>query len=324
MRKALTLALILSVASPVLTPATAQELTPLPDSVSSTRDAGDDGRDGGQDSYGSADDLGSADRVAAQTGDDWSPTAYPVEFVSLGSKGIGVPVRATITAFGPILLSKVLGLNDTQESSLGLIFHYADKRGLTLLDLKDLRSVIQYLTSAEGKADLEGIGGVSKQTAGVILRALVNLEAEGGDTFFGEPEIDMGDLLRTAGGQGVVTLFELGDQAARLLVEAAQDLGAAVELRHLDAEAVEDAGELAGDVAAADDQDGFRQRVEVEDVVRYQPLVGAGQVGADRHPIGSVEEGPTHGGGVDAAPRREGLAVAGELDGRRADLCLPG
>ena len=66
MRKALTLALILSVASPVLTPATAQELTPLPDSVSSTRDAGEDGRDGGQDSYGSADDLGSADRVAAQ------------------------------------------------------------------------------------------------------------------------------------------------------------------------------------------------------------------------------------------------------------------
>ena len=71
MRKALTLALILSVASPVLTPATAQELTPLPDSVSSTRDAGDDGRDGGQDSYGTADDLGSADRVAAQTGDDF-------------------------------------------------------------------------------------------------------------------------------------------------------------------------------------------------------------------------------------------------------------
>jgi conjugal transfer pilus assembly protein TraF len=71
MRKALTLALILSVASPVLTPATAQDLTPLPDSVSSTRDAGEDGRDGGQDSYGSADDLGSADRVAAQTGDDF-------------------------------------------------------------------------------------------------------------------------------------------------------------------------------------------------------------------------------------------------------------
>ncbi len=152
---------------------------------------------------------------AADTGDDWKPTSVPTEFVSLGTNGIGVPIRATISSFGPILLSKVLGLNATQESTLGLIFHWADQKQLELLDLKDLRSVIAYLTSAEGKADLEGIGGVSKQTAGVILRALVNLEAEGGDTFFGEPEIDMGDLLRTAGGQGVVTLFELGDQASR-------------------------------------------------------------------------------------------------------------
>lgn len=160
----------------------------------------------------------SSDRTtarAADTGDDWKPANVPTEFVSLGTNGIGVPIRATISSFGPILLSKVLSLNATQESTLGLIFHWADQNQLELLDLKDLRSVIQYLTSAEGKADLEGIGGVSKQTAGVILRALVNLEAEGGDTFFGEPEIDMGDLLRTAGGQGVVTLFELGDQAAR-------------------------------------------------------------------------------------------------------------
>ncbi|ADG77969.1 hypothetical protein TPAU25S_02867 [Tsukamurella paurometabola] len=159
-----------------------------------------------------------SDRTAARatdTGDDWKPSAVPTEFVSLGTNGVGVPIRATISSFGPILLSKVLGLNATQESTLGLIFHWADQNQLELLDLKDLRSVIAYLTSAEGKADLEGIGGVSKQTAGVILRALVNLEAEGGDTFFGEPEIDMGDLLRTAGGQGVVTLFELGDQAAR-------------------------------------------------------------------------------------------------------------
>ncbi|WP_043648797.1 helicase HerA-like domain-containing protein [Nocardia thailandica] len=153
---------------------------------------------------------------AAETGEpDWSPSGFPVEFVSLGTGGVGVPIRATITSFGPILLSKVLQLNDTQESTLGLIFHWADTNGLALLDLKDLRAVITHLTSAEGKADLEGIGGVSKQTAGVILRALVNLEADGGDTFFGEPELDPRDLLRTAGGQGVITLFELGQQAAR-------------------------------------------------------------------------------------------------------------
>ena len=67
---------------------------------------------------------------------------YPTEFYSLGGMGSGIPVRATITSFGPVLLSKVLGLNATQESSLGLIFHYADKNGLALLDLKDLRAVI--------------------------------------------------------------------------------------------------------------------------------------------------------------------------------------
>ncbi|WP_216900026.1 helicase HerA-like domain-containing protein [Nocardia alni] len=153
---------------------------------------------------------------AAETGDtQWRPSGFPTEFVSLGTEGIGVPIRATITSFGPVLLSKVLGLNETQESTLGLIFHWADKQGLALLDLKDLRAVIQHLTSPEGKQDLKGIGGVSAATAGVILRALVNLEGEGGDTFFGEPELDPRDLLRTAGGQGVITLFELGAQSAR-------------------------------------------------------------------------------------------------------------
>ncbi|WP_433599165.1 helicase HerA-like domain-containing protein [Nocardia sp. CA-135953] len=153
---------------------------------------------------------------AAETGaSDWAPAGYPTEFVSLGTGGVGVPIRATITAFGPVLLSKVLELNETQESTLGLIFHWADKAGLGLLDLKDLRAVITHLTSPEGKEDLKGIGGVSAATAGVILRALVNLEADGGDTFFGEPELDPVDLLRTVDGQGVITLFELGAQAAR-------------------------------------------------------------------------------------------------------------
>ncbi|MDV8000783.1 helicase HerA-like domain-containing protein [Rhodococcus sp. IEGM 1408] len=155
-----------------------------------------------------------ADR-ATRTGIDWAPEAYPVQFVSLGTEGIGVPVRATISGFGPILLSKVLGLNATQESTLGLIFHWADQQGLELFDLKDLRSVIRHLTSDEGKADLKDIGGVSTATAGVILRALVNLEAAGGDTFFGDPELDPADFMRTEGGRGVVTAVELGDQSTR-------------------------------------------------------------------------------------------------------------
>ncbi|GAA3224703.1 DUF853 family protein [Pseudonocardia petroleophila] len=154
------------------------------------------------------------DSRARDTGDDWTPTAYPVEFLSLGGSSSAVPIRATITQFGPILLSKVLDLNDTQESTLGLIFHWADKQGLPLLDTKDLRAVIQHLTSDEGKADLKGIGGVSSATAGVILRALVNLEAAGGEDFFGEPEFEPSDLIRLVDGKGVVTLLELADQAA--------------------------------------------------------------------------------------------------------------
>jgi DNA helicase HerA-like ATPase len=151
---------------------------------------------------------------ARDTGDDWTPTPYPVEFLSLGGGSPAVPIRATLTQFGPILLSKVLDLNDTQESTLGLIFHWADQRGLPLLDTKDLRAVVQHLTSDEGKADLKGIGGVSPATAGVILRALVNLEAQGGVEFFGEPEFDPADLMRTVDGKGVVTLLELADQQA--------------------------------------------------------------------------------------------------------------
>lgn len=148
---------------------------------------------------------------AVDTGDDWQPQAYPTQFLSIGTGGIGVPLRATVTSFGPILLSKVLGLNDTQESTLGLIFHWADSKGLPLLDTKDLRSVIQHLTSDEGKEDLKGIGGVSSSTAGVILRALVNLEAQGGDRFFGEPELDPADLMRQQNGKGVISLLELAE-----------------------------------------------------------------------------------------------------------------
>ncbi|MEV6254720.1 helicase HerA-like domain-containing protein [Nocardia sp. NPDC051911] len=156
-----------------------------------------------------------ATRIAETGAADWAATGFPTEFVSLGTTGAGLPIRATISSFGPVLLSKVLGLNETQESTLGLIFHWADRNGLALLDLKDLRAVITHLTSSEGKDDLKGIGGVSAATAGVILRALANLEADGGETFFGEPELDPADLVRVVDGKGVITLFELGAEAAR-------------------------------------------------------------------------------------------------------------
>ena len=154
-----------------------------------------------------------SDRTTARAkdvGQDWQGTAYPTEFLSLGGQGKGVAIRATITDFGPTLLSKVLGLNDTQESSLGLVFHYADKNGLALLDLKDLRAVIQHLVSDEGKPELKALGGLSSATAGVILRELIAFEDQGADAFFGEPNFDTRDLLRTAAdGKGLVTCLEL-------------------------------------------------------------------------------------------------------------------
>ena len=79
---------------------------------------------------------------AASVGQEWTATAFPAEFYALGGQGTGIPLRVTMSAFGPTLLSKVLGLNDTQESSLGLIFHFADRNGMALLDLADLRAVI--------------------------------------------------------------------------------------------------------------------------------------------------------------------------------------
>ncbi|WGT46960.1 helicase HerA-like domain-containing protein [Tessaracoccus lacteus] len=154
-------------------------------------------------------------RVEAQ-GQPWAAAGFPTELYALGGEGIGVPVRATISSFGPILLAKVLELNQVQESSLGLVFHYADQAGLPLLDLKDLVELLKYLTGDEGKAELKGIGGVSSATAGVILRALVGLSSQGADAFFGEPEFDSSELLRVApDGRGIVSLLELPQLASR-------------------------------------------------------------------------------------------------------------
>ena len=153
------------------------------------------------------------DKVAARTQDvgmTWTPTAYPVEFYSLGGQGKGIPVRAAVSTFGPTLLSKVLGLNATQESSLGLVFHYADARGYYLDTIADLRAVVQHLTSDEGKADLKELGGLSSATAGVILRELITFSDQGADAFFGLPEFDTSALLRSAAdGRGLASVLEL-------------------------------------------------------------------------------------------------------------------
>ena len=121
-----------------------------------------------------------------------------------------MPVRATVSDFGPQLLAKVLGANKTQEQSLALVFHYADEKGLPLVDLADLRALLTFLDSDEGKPELKRIGGLSGATVGVLLRSLIGLEEGGGNEFFGEPQFAIADLLRAApDGRGVISCLEL-------------------------------------------------------------------------------------------------------------------
>ncbi|MDX2184256.1 MAG: helicase HerA-like domain-containing protein [Gemmatimonadaceae bacterium] len=153
-----------------------------------------------------------SDRVRAraqETGHAWAPAAFPVEFLSLSGQQ-GAQLRATVSSFGPMLLAKVLGLNDTQTSVLTLVFKYADDKGLLLLDFTDLRAVLEWLTG-DGAAELKQYGGMSKQTVGVLLREMVELEAQGAMAFFGEPEFELEDLMVTTNGVGRISVLELAD-----------------------------------------------------------------------------------------------------------------
>jgi DNA helicase HerA-like ATPase len=135
-------------------------------------------------------------------------TTNPVEFLSLGGIGAGAPIRATVSDFGPQLLAKVLGANETQEQSLELVFHYADQRGLAIVDLADLRALLTFLEN--NPDELKGIGGLAKATVGVLLRTMVGLETGGGNEFFGEPQFEIADLMRVAAdGRGTISCVEL-------------------------------------------------------------------------------------------------------------------
>ena len=150
---------------------------------------------------------------AADIGWEWKAKGVPVEFVSL-TGALGVQLRATVSSFGPLLLGKVLSLNETQTSVLAMVFKYSDDNQLPLLDFQDLRSVLQFLSSDEGKAALAQYGGMSGSSVGVLLRKMVELESQGAERFFGEPEFDVKDMLQlTSDGRGVVTCLELPDVA---------------------------------------------------------------------------------------------------------------
>jgi hypothetical protein len=147
---------------------------------------------------------------ARLTGTAWQPAASPVELLSLSGK-LGAQLRATVSSFGPLALGKVLGLNDTQQSVLALVFKYCDDRKLPLLDFKDLRTVLNHLTG-EGADALKDYGGISKASVGVLLREMVALEQQGAGAFFGEPELEIDDLLRAApDGRGTISILELSD-----------------------------------------------------------------------------------------------------------------
>lgn len=141
----------------------------------------------------------------------YSPQGFPVEFLSLSDEK-GTRLRATVSEFGPILLSKILGLNDTQEGIVSVIFKYCDDQQLPLLDLKDFIRVIQFVTN-EGKVEFEGsYGKMSTTSLGTIMRKVIELQHQGADQFFGERSFDVDDLMRIdQQGKGIISILRVMD-----------------------------------------------------------------------------------------------------------------
>ena len=129
----------------------------------------------------------------------------PVRFFDVYGEQ-GHPMRATVSQMGPQLLSRLLGLNETQDGVLNIVFRVADERGLMILDLKDLRSMLDYV-SQHAKEYTSTYGNVSSASVGAIQRALLQLEAQGANQFFGEPSFDIYDLMQTEGGKGIMNVL---------------------------------------------------------------------------------------------------------------------
>jgi len=146
-----------------------------------------------------------------EIGIDYKPAAYPVEFLTLSNEK-GARLRATVSEFGPILLAKILGLNDTQEGVVAMIFKYCDDNKLPLLDLKDFIKVLQYVSN-EGKAEIEkAYGKIATTSTGTILRKVIELQQQGADTFFGEKSFEVDDLMRISDdGRGMISILRVTD-----------------------------------------------------------------------------------------------------------------
>jgi uncharacterized protein len=144
-------------------------------------------------------------------GMDWQPVAFASELMTISGEQ-GVRLRATISEFGPVLLSKILDLNENQSGVLSMIFKYCDDKGLPLLDVQDLKTVIRYIQE-DGKEDfLKEYGYFQASSAGTILRNLTSLEQQGANRFFGEPSFDIFDLMRCDdNGRGIVNILRITD-----------------------------------------------------------------------------------------------------------------
>jgi DNA helicase HerA-like ATPase len=141
----------------------------------------------------------------------YSPTAFPVELYSLSGK-LGAQMRATVTEFGPVLLSKILELNDTQTGVLSMLFKYADDKKLPVVDFRDLKKLLSYLSDGPGAAEIKGdYGKISSATAGTMLRKIVALEQQGIDQLFGETSFDIEDLFARVDGRGVISVLNVSD-----------------------------------------------------------------------------------------------------------------
>jgi DNA helicase HerA-like ATPase len=142
----------------------------------------------------------------------WSPFEYPTELMTISNEK-GIRLRATVSEFGPVLLSKILELNEIQEGAIAIIFKYCDDNGLPLLDLKDLRAVLQHLVNGEGKNEAEeNYGAITSATSGVIMRKLLELEQQGGEKFFGEKSFEVEDLLqKSKDGTAYINILRLTD-----------------------------------------------------------------------------------------------------------------
>ncbi len=148
---------------------------------------------------------------AEALGIKYCPAGFPVELYSLSGKA-GAQMRATVTEFGPVLLGKILSLNDVQTGVLNVVFKYADDKDLPIVDFNDLKKVLHYLAEGKGAEEIRhDYGKISSTSSGTILRKMVSLEQQGIDQIFGEPSFDIDDLFQKVDGQGVISLLNISD-----------------------------------------------------------------------------------------------------------------